>query len=141
MNAAKIPANAANEALGESDAMQLCLELQRPQRRLLPARPELVSNHRPAFEEAPPLRADRHMALTPTQIGILKDIQANRITLDDAGEWLRDQLAEIVSLDGPMLIDTQGPSVFLTSEGDAALASLAQSRGHHDTAKSLPTLR
>lgn len=64
--------------------------------------------------------------MTQTQIGILKDIQANRVTLDDAGEWLRDQLAEIASLDGPMLIDTQGPSVFLTSAGEAALnASLA----------------
>ncbi len=63
------------------------------------------------------------MTLTTTQIGILADIRANRVDLDDCGEWLRNQLVELVLNDGgPMLIDTLGPSVFLTEAGAAELA-------------------
>lgn len=61
------------------------------------------------------------MGLSATQIGILKDVAANKVSLDDAGQWLRDQLVEIVMLDGPPLIDTLGSAVFLTEDGTRAL--------------------
>lgn len=64
--------------------------------------------------------------LTAAHLGILRDIAANKIDLDEAGDWLRDQLVEIVLLDGPRLIDTQGPSVVLTEAGHAALRPAAE---------------
>lgn len=64
-------------------------------------------------------------AITPTQLGILKDIAANKIDLDEIGNWMRDQLAQIIFRDGPMLIDTQGPAVILTDAGRDFLAKAA----------------
>jgi hypothetical protein len=61
--------------------------------------------------------------LDQTQLGILRDIAANKIDLDEAGDWMRDKLCEIILLDGPLLIDTQGPSVFLTQAGQRLLSS------------------
>lgn len=64
------------------------------------------------------------MKLDPLQIGILRDIEANKISLDECGEWMRDRLCDLVmNPGGPMLIDTQGPSVFLTDAGRAALTA------------------
>ena len=60
--------------------------------------------------------------LTPTQIGILKDVAANKVDLAEVGEWLRDQLCELV-LHDPQLIDVLGPSVFLTEAGQMTLSS------------------
>ena len=59
--------------------------------------------------------------LDRTQLGILRDVAANKIDLDEAGEWLKDKLVEIIMLDGPILIDVQGPSVILTEAGRTAL--------------------
>lgn len=64
--------------------------------------------------------------LTQTQIGILRDIAANKVGLDDCGEWMREQLCELV-LHEPMLIDTMGPSVFLTKAGSDALKTAESS--------------
>jgi hypothetical protein len=61
------------------------------------------------------------MSLTPLQIGILQEIAANKISLDEVGEWMRDQLADLAMRD-PMLIDAVGPSVFLTEAGERILA-------------------
>lgn len=62
------------------------------------------------------------MTLTETQIGILRDVAANKVSLDDAGEWLRDQLVDLIMFT-PMLIDSMGPSVFLTEAGSKMLAA------------------
>lgn len=61
--------------------------------------------------------------LDRTQLGILSEVAANKVDLDEAGEWLKDKLVEIIMLDGPMLINVQGPSVFLTEAGRAALTT------------------
>ncbi len=63
------------------------------------------------------------MPLTRTQIGLLRDIRANRVTLDDATDWLRDRLVELIFHEAGMLIDTQGPSVFLTERGQRELTA------------------
>lgn len=61
------------------------------------------------------------MKLSLIQIGILKDIAANKIALDeDTSDFLLDQLVELATLDGPALIDVQGPSVILTTAGQAS---------------------
>jgi hypothetical protein len=63
------------------------------------------------------------MTLTLIQIGILKEIAAGKISLDeDTSDFLRDQIITLGTLDGPRLIDLQGPSVFLTAAGQALLA-------------------
>ncbi len=63
------------------------------------------------------------MKLSLVQIGILKDIAANKISLDeDTGDFLRDQIVEIATMDGPALIDVIDPSVVLTEAGRALLA-------------------
>lgn len=63
--------------------------------------------------------------LTSVQIGILRDIANNKVTLEhDMSDWMRNQLVELVMNDGgPMLIDTMGPSVFLTEAGAAVLSA------------------
>lgn len=61
------------------------------------------------------------MTLSETQVGILRDIAENKVSLDDAGEWMIDQLVELVMYT-PMLIDSLGPSVFLTEAGAEMLA-------------------
>lgn len=58
--------------------------------------------------------------LTEKQIGILRDVRDNKISLDEIGDDLRDELAELIFHD-PMLIDVMGPSVFLTEAGAKAL--------------------
>ena len=62
------------------------------------------------------------MQLTRTHIGILRDIERNKISLDDAGSWVRDRLVELGTCEPPLL-DLQGPSVILTPAGKAALAA------------------
>lgn len=63
------------------------------------------------------------MTLTLVQIGILKEIAANKISLDEeTSDFLRDQIVALATLEGPALIDVQGPSVFLTKAGQALLA-------------------
>lgn len=59
--------------------------------------------------------------LNKTHLGILRDIKANKVSLDEMSDWLRDQLCDIIMLDGPMLIDTRGPEVFLTDAGHKAV--------------------
>lgn len=66
----------------------------------------------------------REMKLNAIQIGILKDVAANKVDLDEIDDWMRDQLCELILYD-PMLIDTQGPSVFLTDAGRGFLAALS----------------
>jgi len=66
---------------------------------------------------------ERQDKLTTMQIGILRDVATNKISLDDCGEWLIDQLVKLILLDGPLLIDSDGPSVFLTEAGRAHLAT------------------
>ena len=62
------------------------------------------------------------MTLTNTQIGILRDVEANKVDLDTAGAWMRDQLIGLIlNNGGPMLIDVLGPSVILTEAGSAVL--------------------
>jgi hypothetical protein len=68
------------------------------------------------------------MTLSDTQIGILRDIAANKVSLDDCGKWMVDQLVELVFHE-PMLIDTVGPSVFLTEAGSAVLTRETQEGG------------
>jgi len=60
------------------------------------------------------------MQISETHMGILLDIAANKISLDDCSEWMRGQLGNLV-LHDPMLIDTVGPSVFLTEAGVSAV--------------------
>lgn len=68
-------------------------------------------------------RENIEMKLSLIQIGILKDIAANNISLDDeTSDFLRDQIVELAMMDNPMLIDVQGPSVILTAAGQALLA-------------------
>lgn len=67
-------------------------------------------------------RGDHAPSITPTQIGILKDIAANKIDLDEIGDWLREQLVQIIFHEGPLLIDSNGPAVFLTAAGKKFLA-------------------
>lgn len=58
------------------------------------------------------------------KLGLLEAISKNEISLDDCGDWMRDRLVDLtMNNGGPMLIDTTGPSVFLTEAGKAALTS------------------
>lgn len=66
------------------------------------------------------------MKLSLVQIGILKDIAAHKIWLDEhISDFLRDQIIELATMDGPALIDTVGPNVILTAAGHALLAPVA----------------
>lgn len=66
------------------------------------------------------------MKLSLVQIGILKDIAANKIALDEeTSDFLRDQIVELATMDGPALIDVIGPAVVLTEAGRAILAPVA----------------
>lgn len=60
------------------------------------------------------------MELVRTKLGILQDIADNKVDLDHIGEWMREQLIEMI-LHEPQLIDVDGPSVFLTNAGRASL--------------------
>lgn len=62
------------------------------------------------------------MALSETQIGILRDVWANRVDLKTCGEWMRDQLCEFVMMGKEGLVDTLGDSVILTPEGLSVIA-------------------
>lgn len=63
------------------------------------------------------------MKLSLIQIAILKEIAANKISLDaETSDFLRDQIVELAMLDDPALIDVIGPSVILTAAGRALLA-------------------
>lgn len=56
--------------------------------------------------------------LTETQVGILRDVKANKVDLDGCHEWLRQELIQILAdTDVGILIDTEGPAVILTREG------------------------
>jgi hypothetical protein len=63
---------------------------------------------------------DLSRPLTKEEIGILRDIAANKVSLDDCSEWMRDRLCDLVWID-PQLTDTLGPSIFLTEAGQRAL--------------------
>jgi len=74
------------------------------------------------------------MTLTLIQIGILKDIAANKISLDEeTSDFLRDQIVALAMLDGPALIDVRGSAVFLTDAGQALLAPQAATMGTRRT--------
>ena len=63
------------------------------------------------------------MTLTLIQIGILKDIAANKVSLDEeTSDFLRDQIVDLAMMDDPVLIDVVGPAVVLTDAGRALLA-------------------
>jgi hypothetical protein len=63
------------------------------------------------------------MTLTLIQIGILKEVAANKISLDeDTSDFLRDQVVQLAMMDDPVLIDVIGPAVVLTEAGVALLA-------------------
>jgi hypothetical protein len=57
--------------------------------------------------------------MTPNHIGILKDIARKGFyKLEECGEWMKDQLVEIIMSDGPCLIHiNESYIVTLTSEG------------------------
>lgn len=70
------------------------------------------------------------MKLSLIQIGILKDIAANKIVLgEEISDFLRDQIVDLAMLDQPQLIDVVGPSVVLTEAGRAILAPSLDKRG------------
>lgn len=60
-------------------------------------------------------------SLTPTHVGILRDIKANKISLDEMSDWMRERLVELV-FHSPQLIDVDGPAVFLTDAGKLKLS-------------------
>lgn len=61
------------------------------------------------------------MPLSDTQVGILRSVAANQVSLDDdLGEWMIDQLVDLIMYE-PMLIDSLGPSVYLTEAGSMML--------------------
>jgi len=66
---------------------------------------------------------DLSRPLTKEEIGILRDIAENKISLEDCGEWMRDKLCELCFVD-PQLTDTVGPSVVLTDAGYKVLKEL-----------------
>lgn len=69
------------------------------------------------------------MDLSETQIGILRDVWANRVDLKTCGEWMRDQLC-VMGKEG--LVDTFGDAVILTPEG---LSVIAEANGLPTTHK------
>jgi len=64
--------------------------------------------------------------LTQQQLGLLRDIGDNKIALDETmSDWMREQLTDLIFHD-PMLIDTVGPSIFLTAAGRQLLTPAKQ---------------
>lgn len=57
--------------------------------------------------------------MTPNHLGILQDLARKGFyKLEDCGEWLKDQLVEIIMSEGPCLIHiNESYIVTLTSEG------------------------
>jgi|GEM_PF-5674592 len=64
------------------------------------------------------------MPLTKHQLGLLREIGDNKIALDETmSDWMREQLADLI-FHSPKLIDTVGPSVFLTAAGSSLISGL-----------------
>lgn len=56
-------------------------------------------------------------------IGILRDVEAGKINLDECGEWMRDRLCDLILRD-PMLITVGRDQPVLTDAGREYLAAV-----------------